>query len=172
LDFYIKKAIETIGFDGMTTGFVVCHDEENKKAGVQLPKFMPHVPQFQRATYYTEDIIHSLDSSAVINSESSKLEFSPELKECNYYWVNPMEWVKDWVHVNDTNTNFGAGHDHPKTNPYEGTAPFIHENNNRQVANFYSPVPPSVGEEILCVCLDSDPQKMYWLPYSPSMTGK
>lgn len=166
----IEKRINT---DTMMTGFVVMNDEENKHVGVVIPRIMPHIPTYEKSSYYSEDTIWSLDSKNNTFANSNvDIDFEYEIIEQNYAWVNPMEWIRDFVHLHDQSDSFGMfGHKHPDTKEQNDIMTHIHNKNNREIANHFGNKQPSVGEEVICTALDGDPQKIYWLPYAPALKG-
>jgi hypothetical protein len=159
-----------LNFDGSLTAIVMCHDDNSNRIGVHIPRYMHNVELYEIATYYNADKKVKLNKSIIANSE--KIEFSNEVKIANYFWVSPMEEVRQAAHKHDdihyieryNSSGEYYEHKHPHTTK---DIYYRHDVSERKKIT-----PPPVHEEILIMFLDGDPKKGYWLLFTPSLDGK
>jgi len=174
---FIKPAIQKVNFDGFITAYVVIHAADNEgKIGVYIPSLMPQVGIYEK---YKDSPPFPLVDSCIgndPNEPAQKIEFSKTLNTRNFYWARPMEWYRPSIHFNDD--VWASGEPPVHGHPYTDEPPNSHKAQSRKIAdgqNANANVPtgfsrPGAHEEILVCFLDNDPQKCYYLPFTPTLT--
>jgi len=129
------------------SGFIIAEvrsniDPDNEgKVAVFIPQLMYDNDYNEKP--YEEGFEVSLDKSLIINAEDFETS-QLELEAANYIWARPLAYFED----NEPNWKFGERH-------YNAGSLRI----------------PRIGSQVLVVFFNSDLQKCYYFPFSPTVGG-